>query len=73
MKFALEELGYNKVYHFFEVSENSSHANSWIEVLKTKYEPDEAGQKKWTSADWHGLFRGYNVSFMEVYNVSMTN
>lgn len=61
MKFALEELGYTKVYHFFEVSENLSHTKSWIELLKAKYEPDEAGSNKWRSADWQELFGGYNA------------
>lgn len=61
MKLALEELGYTKVYHFFEVSENPSHTQRWIEALDAKYGQKEDKSRPFQTPDWHELFKDYNV------------
>jgi hypothetical protein len=61
MKLALEELGYKKVYHFFEVSENVGHTQRWIEALEVKYGENRIEPKTLTKTEWHELFKDYNV------------
>ncbi|KAE8450581.1 hypothetical protein EG329_005925 [Mollisiaceae sp. DMI_Dod_QoI] len=61
MKLALEELGYSKVYHFFEVAENPSHTQLWIQAMEAKFGQNKAESNRWTSSDWHSLLQGYNA------------
>jgi hypothetical protein len=63
MKLALEELGYKKVYHFFEVSENLGHTQRWIEALESKFPHNETKPKTRPPSYWHELFEDYNVYF----------
>jgi hypothetical protein len=37
MRTALEQLGYQGVYHMFEVVKNPSDADFWAEALRSKY------------------------------------
>lgn len=64
MKIALQELGYANVYHFFQVAQNSSHADLWIEALKAKYEHDGESKHPGSNrvADWNQLLGEYSVS-----------
>ncbi|KAF8853983.1 hypothetical protein BDZ45DRAFT_597693 [Acephala macrosclerotiorum] len=61
MKLALEELDYSKVYHFFEVSENATHTQRWIEALEAKYRQSHEGPKSFAIPDWRKLFKDYNA------------
>lgn len=47
LKIALETLGYNKCYHMFEVHQNPSHVDLWVDAVRGK------------SVDWKALFTGY--------------
>jgi Sulfotransferase domain len=62
MKIALEELGYKKVYHFFAVHKDPSHADLWIAALRRKYEPHLRNSTEDPETDWNQLLRGYNVN-----------
>jgi hypothetical protein len=61
MKIALEKLGYKKVYHFFTVDEDPSHADLWISALRRKYEPQFGNSTEDLKTDWNRLLRDYNV------------
>jgi hypothetical protein len=61
MKIALEELGYKKVYHFFIVDEDPSHADLWISALRRKNEPQFENSTEDLKTDWNLLLRDYNV------------
>ncbi|KUJ24661.1 uncharacterized protein LY89DRAFT_26481 [Mollisia scopiformis] len=60
MKLALEELGYSRVYHFFEIPDNASHSQFWIEAFDKNYGNEIQSQEK-SSPDWHELFQDYNA------------
>jgi hypothetical protein len=48
VKSALEILGYNEVYHYFNSFSNARNHNIWVPLLKVKY----SGQK----VDWRAQF-----------------
>lgn len=50
LKFALEELGFGKCYHMFEVIKHPSHLKYWAEIMN--------GSKP----DWERVFKGYQSS-----------
>ena len=54
MKAALQILGYNDCYHFFNVYGNIQDSDMWIEAFKAKYRnPD--GRLKFGRKEWDGL------------------
>lgn len=66
MKLALEELGYNKVYHFSTVDEDPAHANLWIAALRRKYEPHIGNPSSNTKTNWFQLFDDYDVRHLKM-------
>jgi hypothetical protein len=62
MKIALEELGYEKVYHFSAVDEHQSHPDLWIAALKKKYQPPTGTPPETVITDWDQLLGEYDVS-----------
>ena len=50
LKYALEELGFDRCYHMEEVIKNPSHLKYWAEIMR--------GGK----AEWETLFRGYQAA-----------
>jgi hypothetical protein len=61
MKFALEELGYQKVYHFFSIDEHQSHPDLWIAALQQKYGQPATKADGNSKIDLGQLLGGYNV------------
>lgn len=60
MKFALEELGYQNVYHMSSIFDVESHAELWIEALHRKFREGEADSL--TAEFWHHILGDYSVS-----------
>ncbi len=50
LKFALEELGFNKCYHMTEIPRVAHHIGSWRQAAAGK------------NVDWHFLFQGYKAA-----------
>ena len=50
LKFALEELGFNKCYHMMEIPKVAQHIGSWRQAAAGK------------NVDWHFLFQGYKAA-----------
>jgi len=50
LKFALEELGFNKCYHMMEIPKVPHHISSWRKAAAGK------------NVDWHLLFQGYKAA-----------
>ena len=50
LKFALEQLGFEKCYHMIEVRQHPDHVEMWRSLSRGE------------SIDWHGLYAGYQAS-----------
>ena len=62
MKLALQELGYENVYHFFRMPHHSSHPALWIGALEAKYEHKDGNPEKQPIANWDDILGDYSVS-----------